>query len=565
MVLMTPEKRKYVIGKWIMFQMIDDNPIMEHVHEYENLTTDVLNEGMEMCEILQANVLLERFPPSWSNMNQLKHKKKNLTLQELINHMRTEKANRLKDEEFERLKNKDEISLSLNSFKANLVEYFSTFVKDRFKGKQKKGQDKGQREGQSSKNGGKAPVQANITEGGDVIAAESANGECVYMGNSTTGGVMGKGKILLKLTSGKTLALNNVLYVPSLRRNLVFSPLLNKAGIKLIFESDKVVISRGGDFVGKGYLSEGLFILNIAQDSTKNASTFNSAYIAESTDLWYGRLGHINIASIKRFRKIELISAVNVDNFFKCPVCVEAKHTKKPFKNVISRKTDLLELVHSDLANFKNIVSKGRKKYYITFVGDFSGYAKVYLLKSKDEVESIFLKYKVEVENQLDRKIKRLRCDRGGKYSTNTLETFCENGIINEHVFPLKNNVPSDVPNNASTSMSVNSHIVPSSSVISNEHKNKFRRSKRHRIEASFGADIITTFLTKNIHLDVLCNELELIYLIEEDPKTYNKAMRSIDANFWKEIIKSELESIVSNHTWNLSDLPKGCKLISSK
>ncbi|XP_070014738.1 uncharacterized protein [Nicotiana sylvestris] len=97
-------KKKYVFGKWIKFQMVDDKPIMEQVHEYENLTADSLNEGMEMCEILQANVLLEKFPSSWSDYrNQLKQKKKNLTLQELISHMRTEEANRLKDEESERL------------------------------------------------------------------------------------------------------------------------------------------------------------------------------------------------------------------------------------------------------------------------------------------------------------------------------------------------------------------------------------------------------------------------------------------------------------------------------
>ncbi|XP_075086185.1 uncharacterized protein LOC142168908 [Nicotiana tabacum] len=92
-------KKKYVVGKWIKFQMVDDKPIMEQVHEYENLTINIMNEGMEMCEILQANILLETFPPSWSDYrNQLKHKKKNLTLQELISHIRTEEANRLNDE-----------------------------------------------------------------------------------------------------------------------------------------------------------------------------------------------------------------------------------------------------------------------------------------------------------------------------------------------------------------------------------------------------------------------------------------------------------------------------------
>ncbi|OIT01071.1 hypothetical protein A4A49_60148, partial [Nicotiana attenuata] len=125
----------------------------------------------------------------------------------------------------------------------------------------------------------------------------------------------------------------------------------------------------------------------------------------------------------------------------------------------------------------------------------------------------------------------------------------------------LKNNVP----NNASISMSINSHIVPSSGVTANEHENELRRSKRRRIEVSFGPDFITTFLTENIDLDILSDELVSIYLIEKEPKTNIEAMRSIDASFWKEAIKSELDSIVSNHTWDLSDLPKGYKPISSK
>ena len=84
----------------------------------------------------------------------------------------------------------------------------------------------------------------------------------------------------------------------------------------------------------------------------------------------------------------------------------------------------MLELVHSNLADFKNTTSNGGKKWYITFVDDFSRYTKVYLLKSNNEVEEMFLKYKAEVENQLDRKIKRLRSDRGGEYDTKLSDFF---------------------------------------------------------------------------------------------------------------------------------------------
>ena len=61
---------------------------------------------------------------------------------------------------------------------------------------------------------------------------EVPDGEHVFMGNAATAGVMGKGKVLLKFTSGKSLCLNNVLFVPSVHRNLVSSSLLDIAGLK---------------------------------------------------------------------------------------------------------------------------------------------------------------------------------------------------------------------------------------------------------------------------------------------------------------------------------------------
>ncbi|KAL0451543.1 UNVERIFIED_CONTAM: hypothetical protein Slati_1132400 [Sesamum latifolium] len=55
-------RKKYVVGKWLQFHMVDDKPIMDQVHEYENLVADILSEGMKMCDILQENILLKKFP-----------------------------------------------------------------------------------------------------------------------------------------------------------------------------------------------------------------------------------------------------------------------------------------------------------------------------------------------------------------------------------------------------------------------------------------------------------------------------------------------------------------------
>jgi hypothetical protein len=49
----------------------------------------------------------------------------------------------------------------------------------------------------------------------------------------------------------------------------------------------------------------------------------------------------------------------------------------------------------------------------------------VYLLKTKDEALHYFKIYKVEKENQFEKKIKRLRSDCRGKYFSNEFSEFC--------------------------------------------------------------------------------------------------------------------------------------------
>ncbi|RVW48151.1 Retrovirus-related Pol polyprotein from transposon TNT 1-94 [Vitis vinifera] len=72
------------------------------------------------------------------------------------------------------------------------------------------------------------------------------------------------------------------------------------------------------------------------------------------------------------------------------------------------------------------------------------------------------------------------------------------------------------------------------------------RRSKRVRTEKSFGPDFLT-------------------FMLEGEPQTFKEAVNSTEGLMWKEAIKSEIDSILQNHTWELVDLPPGCKPLSSK
>ena len=78
--------------------------------------------------------------------------------------------------------------------------------------------------------------------------------EKVFMGNFSTIEIKGQGKLVLKMTPRKELTLINVLYVPEIRKNLASGSLLNNHGFRFVFESNKFVLSKGGMYVGKGYV-----------------------------------------------------------------------------------------------------------------------------------------------------------------------------------------------------------------------------------------------------------------------------------------------------------------------
>ena len=83
-------------------------------------------------------------------------------------------------------------------------------------------------------------------------------------------------------------------------------------------------------------------------------------------------------------------------------------------------------MVYSDIFEFNGILTRGGKRYFITFIDDYSCYTYVYLLRRKDEAFDAFKRYKVDVENQKERKIKILRSDRGGEYFLEEFDNLCE-------------------------------------------------------------------------------------------------------------------------------------------
>ncbi|GKB39815.1 hypothetical protein Tco_0884757, partial [Tanacetum coccineum] len=62
------------------------------------------------------------------------------------------------------------------------------------------------------------------------------DGSVLYMGDEHFALVHGTGSVALEFSSGKTVTLFNVFYVPKLRKNLVSGLVLNKYGYKQVDE-----------------------------------------------------------------------------------------------------------------------------------------------------------------------------------------------------------------------------------------------------------------------------------------------------------------------------------------
>mgnify|MGYP000011047475 CR=1 FL=1 len=100
--------------------------------------------------------------------------------------------------------------------------------------------------------------------------------------------------------------------------------------------------------------------------------------------------------------------------------------TPNPYPRSTKHTTNVLQLIHTDLCGPMPTPSLTRKLYFLTFLDDFSHFTITTFLFKKSEVLSHFITYRNFVENRLNRKIKILRSDNGGKYTSHKFDAFLQ-------------------------------------------------------------------------------------------------------------------------------------------
>ena len=94
------------------------------------------------------------------------------------------------------------------------------------------------------------------------------------------------------------------------------------------------------------------------------------------------------------------------------------------------RAEEPLGLVHVDLCGPITPSSVSGNNYFMLLIDDCTRWCTVYMLKSKDQAVEAFVRFKAQVENNCNDKIKVLRSDRGGEFLNGTLQSIYDQAGI---------------------------------------------------------------------------------------------------------------------------------------
>lgn len=236
---------------------------------------------------------------------------------------------------------------------------------------------------------------------------------------SKTDSIIAKHRGLFKL--GR-LTLHDVLYSPKLSVNLISVGYLYDAGYTIQWSKTMATV----------FNSDGEAVITFFRDphesqlwqTTVRSSTSERAFAASSltktafATLWHRRLGHLHPAGVLHYLKSIGLGGITVKDFPFCDACAMGKTTRAIATSSFHRSKMPLACVHSDLLGPIDPVSRGGKKYIMTFIDDFTRYNFVYLLSAKSEAFKAFLHFQSWVESNTGFKILKLKSDRGGEYSS---------------------------------------------------------------------------------------------------------------------------------------------------
>jgi transposase InsO family protein len=237
------------------------------------------------------------------------------------------------------------------------------------------------------------------------------------------------------------LVLENVLYVPDLRFNLVsVRQLCKDRTIRVTFDSWAAYIRSKPTQV---VIAKAPFDASLGVFTLSASPSLSIAMTAQAVNpilLWHNRLGHLGFSEVVRLAKEGLLdrdatsacSAMTPDdikNLF-CEPCTMGKGTRQPSPVAPERATKPNERVHIDIWGPARTPTAGKARYLLTCQDDYTRRTQIFFLKRKSDALDAFRDYIALVENHCESKVKTVRRDNGGEFTSHEFSRLLANNGI---------------------------------------------------------------------------------------------------------------------------------------
>jgi hypothetical protein len=227
----------------------------------------------------------------------------------------------------------------------------------------------------------------------------------VELGDDAKYPVAKVGTIPFQFESGNSLDVDDVLFVPGLKKNLLSVSVMEDKGFAMEFKNQQVLIRPKDSSPNTAQVTgvrEGN--LDRLQGEPIRAFVHNSENLCK---LWHKRMEHLHHRAFPILRKIvTCLVEFSIEQHGVCRGCTLGRHVNVAFPSSKHRPKGILDLVHSDVYGPMSVALITGSMYYVSFIDDFSSKTWIYFLKTKDEVFSRFQEFKALVENQTKKKIK---------------------------------------------------------------------------------------------------------------------------------------------------------------
>ncbi|GJW92619.1 putative ribonuclease H-like domain-containing protein [Tanacetum coccineum] len=260
------------------------------------------------------------------------------------------------------------------------------------------------------------------------------------------GRISGKGTIRTS-----KLDFENVYYVEELQHFNLFSvsQICDKKNKVLFTDTDCLVLTEEFQLPDESQVvlriprERDLYTFSISElQPEQNVTCLVAKASLDESTRWHRRMAHVNFKTINKLAKEGLVDGLPLKVFtneHNCVACNKGKQHKASYKHISAVRliTETLQLLHMDLFGPTNIRSIDQKYYSLVVTDDFSRFTWTFFLGTKDETFYVLKEFIALIENQLNKKVKGIRCDNGTEFKNAKLIELCgEKGIKRDYSNP---------------------------------------------------------------------------------------------------------------------------------